>query len=125
MCVGGDGVMCVGGDGVMCVGGDGVMCVGDGVMCIGGDGVEGPVVALCCALEILVEDSKLLHEVCLQWRSYMAHYPLMEHTSGVDVTVRLQQTLCHQTALYCTKLMKVSKVTWCSPCDVPCVGGWG
>lgn len=79
------------------------------VMCVGGDGVEGAVVGLCCALETLVEDSKLLHEGCLQWCSYMPHYPLMEHTSGVDVTSQLQQTLCHQTALYCTKLMKVRK----------------
>lgn len=70
--------------------------------------LESHAVSLCCCLEALTEASKSVHESCLQWASLMPHYLLLEHTSAVDVSSELLRTLCHQTTLYCTKLLQVS-----------------
>ena len=63
-------------------------------------------VSLYCCLETLTEACRCMHETALQWHSLMCHYCLKEHTSGVGVVSQLLETLCHQTALYCSKLLK-------------------
>ncbi len=53
-----------------------------------------------------MEACKCMQETTLHWRSLILHYFLKEHTSGVGMVSQLQETLCHQTALYCSKLLK-------------------
>lgn len=77
------------------------------IFIVEGAAVESLALSLCCCLERLVEGNKAIHQASLQYHSLMAGYLLIEHTSALDVTSQLQQTLCHKTALYCKKLMKV------------------
>lgn len=80
--------------------------------------------SLCCYLQALAEGSKALHLVCQEWRLLMADWdcPLLEQTSAMDLTSQLQSTVCHKTALYCTRLMKVvPTVTWCGVTILVCV----
>ena len=75
-------------------------------------------VGMCCCMETLIEASKSLHEECVRWSVLTTgHFPLREHATALNMTLQLQQTLCHQTALYATKLMKVC-VCVCV-CEVP------
>ena len=74
--------------------------------------LEEAAVSLCCCLEVLVEASKTFHEESLQWHSLMRDYLVLEHSSAVEVSLELQQTLCQQTALYCTKMLKVGVASW-------------
>lgn len=53
-----------------------------------------------------METCHCMHEMALQWRTVMCHYHLKEHVSGVGVVSQLRETLCHQTALYCSKLLR-------------------
>lgn len=54
-----------------------------------------------------MEGSKALHLSSIQWQALAPNYPLLEHTSGLDVTSQLQKILSHKTTLYCRKLLKV------------------
>ena len=63
-------------------------------------------VSLCCGLERLTEACQGLHDSATHLYSLTPRCFFSEHTCAVGVSSQLLETLCHQTALYCSKLLR-------------------
>ena len=47
-----------------------------------------------------------MEEITRHWHTLLSNSLTSKHMTGVDVISQLQERLCHQTALYCSKLVK-------------------